>query len=60
MFHIPSFQYINRHRQPRVFIIARSISADFATLNIMLFIPSLQSFQWNFGQLVRYLAALEH
>lgn len=52
--------YITRHRSPKTFIVVQSISADFATLNIMLFIPSLQFLQWNLDQLVRYLTALEH
>lgn len=52
--------YINRHRRAKTFIVFQSASADFATLDIMLFIPNLQFLQWNLDQLVRYLTALEH
>ena len=52
--------YIYRHSSPKTFIVFQRLSADFATLDIMLFIPSLQFLQWNFDQLVRYLTALEH
>lgn len=52
--------YITRHRSTKTCIVFQSISADFTTLTIMLFIPILQFLQWNLDQLVRYLTALEH
>lgn len=51
---------ITRHRFTKTCIVVQSVSADFATLTIMLFIPILQLLQWNLDQLVSYLTTLEH
>jgi hypothetical protein len=59
-FHIPSLRHIIRHRRHRTFIIARTITTNFTTLGIVLFIPRPHSIQRYLGQLVRHLAALEH